>query len=120
MYIKLSDEQWDAIEYYLPPINHDGRPRSDDRKVINGILYVLKTGCQWPALPKEYGVHYSTCCRRLKRWEEDGVWHRIIKALQEANAFDLAEVALDTAHVQAKKGGRKLVKPERERQLSAV
>jgi transposase len=104
MYIELTDAQWDAIEFYLPPENYNGRPRQDDRSVINGILYVLKTGCQWPALPKEYGVHYSTCWRRLKRWQENGVWQRIADALLEAKAGDLAQVALDTSYVKAKKG----------------
>jgi transposase len=55
-------------------------------------------------LPKEYGVHYSTCWRRLKRWQENGVWQRIAEALLEAKASDLAQVALDTSYVKAKKG----------------
>lgn len=52
MYIQLSDKQWETIRDYLPPLNMNGRPRCEDRAVINGILYVLKTGCQWLGLPK--------------------------------------------------------------------
>jgi transposase len=116
MYIELTDEQWAAIEFYLPPENYNGRPRRDDRSVINGILYVLKTGCQWPALPKEYGVHYSTCWRRLRHWQEDGVWQRIADALLEIKAGDLAQVALDTSYVKAKKGRLNRTQPSRENQ----
>jgi transposase len=50
MYIELTDEQWAAIEYYLPPENYNGRPRQNDRAVINGIMYVLKTGCTHPGI----------------------------------------------------------------------
>jgi transposase len=54
MYIELSDKQWSAIEpHLLPPVNYNGRPRSNDRAVLNGILYVLKTGCQ--------GLQNMTC-----------------------------------------------------------
>jgi len=111
MYIELSDNQWEAIRDYLPPINMNGRPWCEDRAVINGILYVLKTGCQWPAIPKEYGVHYSTCWRRLKRWEESGIWQRIIEALLEAKEAEIAQVALDTSVVKAKKGAHAWDKP---------
>jgi transposase len=112
MYIELSDKQWAAIEQYLPPINYNGRPRANDRRVMNGILYVLKTGCQWPAIPAEYGVHYSTCWRRLKHWEENGVWQRIIQALLEDREAELAEIALDTSSVKAKKGAHAWGAPE--------
>ena len=60
---------------------------------------------RWPAIPKEYGVHYSTCWRRLKRWEENGAWQRIIAVLLEAKEAEMAEVALDTSVVKAKKRG---------------
>lgn len=74
----LSQEQWEKIEPLLPKQDKrkGGRPRSDDRKVLNGILWILKTGCQWSALPKEYGS-YVTCWRRLRDWEETGVWIKI-------------------------------------------
>jgi transposase len=52
-----------------------GRPRADDRKVLNGILYVLTSGCRWMDAHKRYG-HYSTAFRRLKRWEREGVGQR--------------------------------------------
>lgn len=120
MYIQLSDKQWEAICDYLPPINMNGRPRCADRAVINGILYVLKTGCQWPAIPKEYGVHYSTCWRRLKRWEENGTWQRIIALLLDAKEAEMAQVALDTSVVKAKKGAHAWDKPTEAKPPSAA
>jgi transposase len=63
---EVSDDEWELIRPLLPPRAKVGRPRADDRKVLNGILYVLTTGCRWMDTPKRYG-HYSTAWRRLKR-----------------------------------------------------
>jgi len=52
---ELCDEQWEHLEPLLPPPRHRGRPRADDRKTLNGILYVLRTGCRWQDVPREYG-----------------------------------------------------------------
>jgi transposase len=65
---EVSDDEWELIRPHLPPRAKVGRPRADDRKVLNGILYVLTTGCRWMDMPKRYG-HYSTAFRRLKRRE---------------------------------------------------
>jgi len=62
---ELSDEEWGLIEPLLPSKAKTGRPRADDRSIINGILYVLTTGCRWMDIPPKYG-HYSTAFRRLK------------------------------------------------------
>ena len=60
----LSDEQWKVIEPLLPPkATGRGRPRADDRKTLNGIIYVLKTGVAWEDMPRKYGS-YPTCWRR--------------------------------------------------------
>ncbi|HRE48460.1 MAG TPA: IS5 family transposase [Aggregatilineales bacterium] len=73
----LSDEQWAVVEPLIPKkMGKRGRPRNDDRQTLNGILYVLKTGCAWRDLPKEYGSD-STCWRRLNEWSLDGTWERI-------------------------------------------
>jgi len=54
---ELPDEEWKVIEPHLPPPAPTGRPRADDRKTINAILYVLITGCKWEDMPKEYGSY---------------------------------------------------------------
>lgn len=74
--IRMSDTQWEAIRPLLPSAKKEGRPRADDRRTLDGILYVLRTGCRWHDLPSEYGSPV-TCWRRLSEWEESGVWERI-------------------------------------------
>jgi transposase/quinol monooxygenase YgiN len=78
----LSDMQWERILAVLPPPNAQGRPRADDRRTLDGILYVLRTGCRWQDLPTQFGSPV-TCWRRFRRWERDGTWERIWRALFE-------------------------------------
>lgn len=77
----LSDEEWVVIEPLLPK---DGRgpKRKDDRKVLNGIFYILRTGAPWRDLPERYGP-YTTVYNRYNRWGERGVWKGIFDALAE-------------------------------------
>jgi len=77
---ELTDEQWERLKPLLPPRQKRGRPRADDRRTLTGVLYVLRTGCHWEDVPREYGSP-STCWRRLKAWEEDGTWERIWRSL---------------------------------------
>ena len=65
---ELTDEQWERLKPLLPPRQKRGRPRADDRRTLTGVLYVLRTGCRWEDVPREYGSP-STCWRRLKEWE---------------------------------------------------
>jgi transposase len=74
--IGFTDGQWAFICPLLPPPARTGRPRADDRRTIEGILYVLITGCRWQDLPREYGAP-TTVWRRLKRWGKAGAWERI-------------------------------------------
>jgi transposase len=62
---EISDYEWEVIRPFLPPRSRVGRPRADDRMVLNGILYVLTTGCRWCYMPAEYGS-YKTAWRRLQ------------------------------------------------------
>jgi transposase len=93
---EVSDYEWEVIRPFLPPRSSVGRPRADDRMVLNGILYVLTSGCRWC----KYGS-YKTAWRRLK---EMGVWESIFKAL--ASMRDLSRVSVDSTTVEAKKGER--------------
>jgi len=54
---EVSDEEWDIIRLLLPPKSRVGRPRADDKMVLNGILYVLSTGCRWMDMPLKYGSY---------------------------------------------------------------
>ena len=107
-FAELSDEQWEFIKPHIPPQSIVGRKRADDRKTINGILYVLITGCCWHDMPRCY-VAYQTAWRRLKRWSKEGVWNRILAAAQE-QAYAIGKLSLETVAVDKhahrfKKGG---------------
>jgi transposase len=109
--IHLSDRQWAFIQPLLPPPARTGRPRADDRRTIEGIVYVLTTGCRWQDLPAEYGAP-ATAWRRLKRWGEEGVWERIwraaLAALDLRGKLDWSMAFLDGSFAPAKKGGEKV------------
>lgn len=78
----LSDEGWAAIAPHLPQ-NQPGARRVDDRRVISGIIHVLKSGCRWADVPAEYGP--PTVYNRWNRWSRRGIWTRIRSALTEEN-----------------------------------
>src|ERR1700761_5930866 len=75
----LSDEQWARIEPHLPS-DVRGVERVDDRRVISGIVHVLKSGCRWCDCPPEYGPP-TTIYNRSVRWAERGGWERLFRAL---------------------------------------
>ncbi|MDG6925065.1 MAG: transposase [Nitrososphaerota archaeon] len=103
----MTDEQWDYIQSLLPPHAEEGKPRADDRRTINAILYVLKMGIPWNDLPEEYGDD-STANRRLIRWEREGVWKRIMDALISDGYSDgklnIDNLSIDSDTIPAKKG----------------
>lgn len=104
---ELSDAQWQLIAPHLPPPKRMGRPRADDRKTLEGILWVLRSGARWQDVPREYGSP-TTCWRRLKEWEESGVWETlwraILSVLEAEQKLDWAQAFLDGSFVPAKKG----------------
>ena len=97
----LTDEQWKLVETILPedPVRDDGRgrPWSDRRKVLNGVLWILRTGAPWQDLPPRYGP-YQTAHRRFQNWVRSGVIEKVLlelaKDLQEAGASDTPGVAV--------------------------
>ncbi len=120
----VSDELWEAIEPLLPeepPRPKGGRPRVPDRAALAGIVFVLKTGIPWEMLPKEMGCGSgSTCWRRLRDWQEAGVWRRLHRVLLDrlgkSDKIDWGRASLDSAAVPAKRGARR---PGRTRRIAA-
>jgi transposase len=120
----VSDELWEIIEPLLPeepPKPKGGRPRVEDRAALTGIVFVLKSGIPWEMLPKEMGCGSgSTCWRRLRDWQEAGVWeelHRLLlDRLGEADRIDWERASLDSASVSAKRGAKR---PARIRRIKA-
>jgi transposase len=106
---ELRDNQWALIEPLLPAQKCRGRPRADDRRTLNGILWVLRSGARWKDLPPKYGSR-STCHRRLQEWQEQGVWEHIwltfLGALDQLGKLDWSKAFLDGSFVPAKKGER--------------
>lgn len=105
----LSDGQWEVVAPLLPPGKATGRPRADDRRTLNGILYVLRTGCRWQDVPERYGSGV-TCWRRLAQWQAAGtwerVWRRLLQSLDEEGKVDWSRAFLDGSFVPAKRGAR--------------
>jgi len=106
----LSDREWERIEPHLPR-DVRGKARVDDRRVISGIIHVLKTGCRWCDCPPEYGPH-TTIYNRFVRWARRGVWETMFRALAGAGR-SLETQMIDSTHVKAHrsasggKGGKK-------------
>lgn len=104
---RLSDHQWQVIEPLLPLPNRMGRPRANDRQTLDAILFVLRSGSRWEDLPKELGSP-TTAWRRLKSWEDAGVWENIWRAvlnsLEAQDKLEWAQAFLDGSFVPAKKG----------------
>lgn len=94
----LSDQAWAAIEPHLPH-GQPGKPRVDDRRVISGILHVLKTGCRWRDVPAAYGPP-TTVYNRFNRWSRRGVWQRMFERMAAAGPVPEA-LSLDSTHVKA-------------------
>ena len=109
---KIPDELWDEIKIILPPEKPDktiGRPVVQFRKVLDGILYVLRTGCQWKMLlPKEYGSG-STCHRRFQEWRVSKVfeklWIRLSEVYDDLRGIRWTWQSLDSVSVKAPLGG---------------
>ena len=109
---ELSDKQWGFVSGLLPPPARTGRPRADDRVTINGILYVLTTGCRWMDMPARYGSD-STVHRRLQLWQRNGTWKKILDAARSSayasGIIKMQKTSVDSTDVAAKKGERRLV-----------
>ena len=95
--IWLSEAQMRRIEPYFP-LSH-GVPRVDDRRVVSGIVYVIRNGLQWKDAPKAYGPH-KTLYNRWKRWSEAGVFVRMMEGLSGAQA-ERRTVMIDATYLKA-------------------
>jgi transposase len=105
----LSDDAWKALEQHLPH-GKPGKPRVDDRRVISGILHVLKVGCRWRDVPPEYGPA-KTVYNRYHRWSQRRIWQRMFEKMAASGSVS-EELSIDSTHVKAhrsaqgSKGGR--------------
>lgn len=93
----FNDEQWAKIEPHLPR-NQPGPERKDDRRILSGIMHVLKIGCRWKDCPRDYGPH-KTVYNRFARWSERGVWQKIFEVVSTPSEPP-EQASLDSSHVK--------------------
>jgi transposase len=120
----LRDEQWEEIKPLLPQVEpgpKGGRPRVDNRDALEGILWILRTGARWQDLPEKY-PSASTCWRRLKEWEEEGIWLNMWRAflskLDSNGALDWQDTFIDSSFASSKKGAIASGRPRKARARS--
>jgi transposase len=114
---ELTDLQWETLDALIPepPRRKDrrGRPWRSRRSVLNGILWVLRTGAPWADLPERY-PSYQTCHRRFQQWVRSGIMRRVLEALAEdlrtRGRLDVGEAFIDGSFAPAKKGDRRSAK----------
>lgn len=114
---ELNDRLWDRVAPLLPPRPphpRGGRPFADDRSCFEGIVYVLRNGLRWRAMPACY-PSAVTCWRRHRDWTAagvwDDVWKLILRELAEVGRLGADELALDGTYVEAKKGASGSARP---------
>lgn len=104
----LRDSQWRRIKRLLPKAKRRGRPRANEREVLNGILYVLSTGCRWEDLPHDIAASYQTCNRRLLDYQRRRVWQHLLgELLKEADrrgVLNLKNAYHDASVIKSKRG----------------
>ncbi len=109
---KIPDDLWDEIKLILPSEKLDktvGRPVVPFRKVLDGILYVLRTGCQWKMLPEEYGSGSTCHHRRFQEWTVSKVFHklwvRLLEVYDDLRGISWIWQSLDSVSIKAPLGG---------------
>ncbi len=114
----VSDELWTIIEPHIPVKprrkRHSGRKPLSPRGCLTGILFVLRSGIPWEMLPQEMGCGSGmTCWRRLRDWQQAGVWktiqHTLLDQLRGADQIDFSRAVVDSATVRAVGGANKPV-----------
>ncbi len=114
----ITNEQWalvcPLIEDAVPTRKVSGRPRMDSRAILNGVLWICRTGAPWKDLPGRYPP-YQTCHRRFQEWVRCGLWEsvlvRLAVDLKERGRIDLGECFIDGSFAAAKKGAPELERP---------
>jgi transposase len=103
---ELTDNQWNLLLPSIPPHSPTGRLRADDKSIVNGILYVLMSGCRWMDKPSKYGSW-----ERHKKWSTKDVWKNTMNSLisrgYNFGLINIDDLSVDSSTVPSKKGGKK-------------
>ena len=97
---EITDDEWERLRRYFPGRieGQIGRPRNEDRQILNGILWIVRSGAAWRDLPERYGA-WSTVYGRFAEWQESGVFQKILAELGEE--ADLEDMSMDSTSVKA-------------------
>lgn len=97
---ELTDEEWERMKKYFPErkAGQLGRPRNDDRQMVNGLLWIVRSGAPWRDLPERYGS-WNSVYTRFACWQEDGLFEKILAELGEE--ADLQDMSIDGTCVKA-------------------
>ena len=97
---EITDSEWERLKKYFPErqAGQLGRPRNDDRQMLNGILWIIRTGAPWADMPERYGAK-STVYDRFTHWEKTGLFAKILEELGEE--ADLQDMSMDSTSVDA-------------------
>lgn len=97
---ELSDNEWERLKEFFPrrEAGQLGRPRNDDRQLLNGVLWVLRSGAAWRDVPERYGP-WSTVYNRFVQWQESGLFAQILEEL--GGDADLQDISMDSTSVKA-------------------
>jgi transposase len=114
---ELTDEQWSLIKHPFEKddvIQTRGRPPRSAREVLNGVLWILRSGARWCDMPARFPP-YQTCHRRFQQWNKDGTLKLVLETLAEdlhsRGGLDLSECFIDGTFIVAKKGASELERP---------
>lgn len=125
--MKLTEEQWQLIEPLIPKqrVRKDrkGRPSTDRRQLVQGMMWILKTGARWQDLPRDRFPPYQTVHRHYQEWVKKGLFkkilERLVEHLRKKGKINLAETFIDASFAEAKKGVKKSAKPSLVRELKS-
>jgi transposase len=120
---RLTDEQWELIADLFPPPKRMGRPPRDPREIMDGILWILRTGSPWRDLPGALGS-YKTTWHLFNRWNQDGTLDRVLERLRLKQQLDPELWCIDGTIVRAARcasgGGKKTIRTNRTTTRSGV
>ncbi|MDD5698867.1 MAG: transposase [Victivallaceae bacterium] len=112
----MTEEQFETIYHlikrYEPKRRKFGRPRRDDREILRGVLWILRSGARWKDLPKGDYPPYQICHRRFQEWVDAGTFQSVLTRLaKDFKDFELSECFIDGTFASAKKGATQSAKP---------
>lgn len=125
--MRITNQQWELLEPFFPEKKQrkdkKGRPGYSNRALLDGVLWVLKTGARWSDLPKSIYPSYPTCYRAFQRWVKSKLFEKVLRVLiedlEKRGKIKLAETFIDATFVDAKKGVKKLERPSVARELKS-